>query len=76
MGVPDSHFEELESQRRELEDNILKLQESLYHWRTWEAEYDGLKDEINGLDDDATTDEFLRIGRDFGGDLVNEEEVK
>lgn len=76
MGVPDSHFEELERQRRELEDNILKLQESLYHWRTWEAEYDGLKDEINGLDDDATTDEFLRIGRDFGGDLVNEEEVK
>lgn len=76
MGVPDSHFEELERQRRELEDNILKLQESLYHWRTWEAEYDGLKDEINGLDDDATTDEFLRIGHDFGGDLVNEEEVK
>lgn len=76
MGVPDSQLEELERQRRELEDNISKLQESLYHWRTWEAEYDGLKDEINDLGSDATTDEFLRIGRDFGGDLVNEEEVK
>ena len=76
MGVPDSQLEELERQRRELEDNIWKLQESLYHWRTWEAEYDGLKDEINDLDSDATTDEFLRIGREFGGDLVNEEEVK
>ncbi len=52
MGVPDSQLEELERQRRELEDNIWKLQESLYHWRTWEAEYDGLKDEINDLDKD------------------------
>lgn len=76
MGVPDSHLDELERQRRELEGNILKLQESLYHWRTWEAEYDGLKEEIGELGDSATTEEFLRIGRDFGGGLVNEEEVK
>ena len=76
MGVPDSHLDELERQRRELESNVLKLQESLYHWRTWEAEYDGLKEEIGELGDSATTEEFLRIGRDFGGGLVNEEEVK
>ena len=76
MGVPDNNLDGLERQRRELEGNVLKLQQSLYHWRTWEAEYDGLKEEISELDDDATTDEFLRIGRDFGGDLVNEEEVK
>lgn len=76
MGVPDSHLDELERQRRELESNVLKLQESLYHWRTWEAEYDGLKEEISELGNDATTEEFLRIGRDFGGGVVNEEEVK
>lgn len=76
MGVPHNDLHELERQRRELEGNILKLQESLYHWRTWEAEYDGLKEEISELDDDASTDDFLRIGRDFGGSLVNEEEVK
>ncbi|GAB1204320.1 hypothetical protein APSETT445_002972 [Aspergillus pseudonomiae] len=67
---------DLERQRLELEGNILKLQESLYHWRTWEAEYDALKDEISELDDDATMDDFLRIGRDFGGSLVTEDEVK
>ena len=76
MGVPDSHLDELERQRRELESNVLKLQESLYQWRTWEAEYDGLKEEISELGDDATTEDFLRIGRDFGGGVANEEEVK
>ncbi|GIJ82186.1 hypothetical protein Asppvi_000691 [Aspergillus pseudoviridinutans] len=76
MGVPDSHLQDLERQRLELEGNILKLQESLYHWRTWEAEYDGLKEEISNLGDNATTSDFLRIGRNFGGSLVNEDEVK
>ncbi|KAE8149275.1 Prefoldin subunit-domain-containing protein [Aspergillus avenaceus] len=76
MGVPENNLQDLERQRLELEGNILKLQESLYHWRTWEAEYDGLKEEINELDDDATTGDFVKVGRDFGGSLVTEEEVK
>ncbi|GKZ64605.1 hypothetical protein AnigIFM50267_005673 [Aspergillus niger] len=76
MGVPNNSLHELERQRLELEGNISKLQDSLYHWRTWEAEYDGLKDELNELDDDATMDDYLRVGRDFGGSLVNEAEVK
>lgn len=76
MGVPNNSLHELERQRLELEGNISKLQDSLYHWRTWEAEYDGFKEEINELDDDATMNDYLRVGRDFGGSLVNEEEVK
>ncbi|KAF5856399.1 hypothetical protein ETB97_007449 [Aspergillus alliaceus] len=76
MGVPGGKLQDLERQRLELEDNILKLQESLYHWRIWEAEYDGFKDEVSELDVDATTDDFLRVGRDFGGSLVTEDEVE
>lgn len=76
MGVPNGDLEGLERRRLELEGNVRKLQESLYHWRTWEAEYDGLKDEISELNADATIDDFLRIGRDFGGTLVTEDEVK
>ncbi|PYI03743.1 hypothetical protein BO78DRAFT_399590 [Aspergillus sclerotiicarbonarius CBS 121057] len=76
MGVPNNSLHELERQRLELEGNISKLQDSLYHWRTWEAEYDGLREEINELGDGATIDDYLRVGRDFGGSLVNEEEVK
>ncbi|KAF9883389.1 hypothetical protein FE257_003512 [Aspergillus nanangensis] len=76
MGVPNSDLHDLERQRLELENNVHKLQESLYHWRTWEAEYDGLKDQINDLDDDVTTVDMLQAGRELDGTLVNEDEVK
>lgn len=36
----------LESRRLQLEENIAKLRKSLQHWRTWDAEYEGLKEEI------------------------------
>lgn len=74
MGVP-SNFDSLEQRRLALEDNILQLQKSLYHWRTWEAEYDGLREETSELPEDASADDFLAVGRDFGGSPVNEEEV-
>lgn len=77
MSPPATNtLDDLERQRLELEDNILKLQESLYHWRLWEAEYDGLKEELDYLNDGATKEDFLQAARDFGGKLVNEEEVK
>ncbi|CBF85334.1 hypothetical protein AN1669.2 [Aspergillus nidulans FGSC A4] len=76
MGVPDSSIEGLERQRRELESNILQLQQSLYHWRTWEAEYEGLKEGIADLGNDATTNDFLRVSRKFGGTFVNEDEFR
>lgn len=76
MGVPNHDLDALEQRRLALEENVLQLQKSLYHWRTWEAEYDGLRDEIRNLNDNATTDDFLAAGRDFGGSLVNEEEIQ
>ena len=76
MGVPNQSLEALEQRRLVLEDNILQLQKSLYHWRTWEAEYDGLRDEIRQLKADATTDDFFAVAREFGGTLVNEEEMQ
>ncbi|KAL4950425.1 Prefoldin subunit-domain-containing protein [Aspergillus filifer] len=76
MGVPSDTIEGLERQRVELESNILQMQQSLYHWRTWEAEYEGLKDDIAELDDDATTTDFVRINRNFGGTLVNDDEFR
>ncbi|KAL4784825.1 Prefoldin subunit-domain-containing protein [Aspergillus varians] len=76
MGVPDNNFEGLERQRLELESNILQLQQSLYHWREWEAEYEGLKEDISDLDDNATADDFLRTSRNFDGRLVTEAEFQ
>lgn len=76
MGLPSHNFDALEQRRLALKENILQLQKSLYHWRTWEAEYDGLRDEIKSLPDDATTDDFVAMGRDFGGALVTEKEMQ
>jgi len=43
--VKDS-FLDLERHRQLLEENIEKLRKSLRHWQMWEAEYEGLKEEI------------------------------
>ncbi|KAJ5788492.1 hypothetical protein N7457_003482 [Penicillium paradoxum] len=75
MGVPNPNLDALEEQRLALEDNILQLQKSLYHWRTWEAEYDGIREEITHLEDDASTDEFIAVAEEFGGTLVDQKEM-
>ncbi|KAJ5633685.1 hypothetical protein N7528_001527 [Penicillium herquei] len=76
MGVPAHNLDALEERRLALEGNILELQKSLYHWRTWEAEYDGLRDEIKDLPNSATTDDFLAVGSELGGSVVTEEEMQ
>ncbi|CAI7663708.1 unnamed protein product [Penicillium glandicola] len=76
MGVPNPNLDALEEQRLALEENILQLQKSLYHWRTWEAEYDGVREEINNLEDDASTDDFLAVALEFGGTLVDQKEMQ
>ncbi|KAJ5338218.1 hypothetical protein N7452_004946 [Penicillium brevicompactum] len=75
MGVPNHNLDALEEQRLALEDNILQLEKSLYHWRTWEAEYDGVREEISNLEDDASTEDFLAVATEFGGVLVDEKEM-
>lgn len=76
MGVPTHDLATLEQQRRALEHNVLELQKSLYHWRTLEADYDGIRDEVKELDENATTDDFLLVSREFGSEQVKEEDMK
>jgi unconventional prefoldin RPB5 interactor 1 len=76
MGVPNPNLDALEEQRLALEENILQLQKSLYHWRTWEAEYDGIREEISNLEDDANRDEFLVVALEYGGTLVDQKEMQ
>lgn len=75
MGEPNHNLDALEEQRLALEENILQLEKSLYHWRTWEAEYDGVREEISNLEDDTTTEDFLAVALEFGGELVDEKEM-
>jgi len=72
--VKDS-FLDLERHRQLLEDNIAKLRKSLQHWQTWEAEYEGLKEEILATKPLPERQQLLTIGRQYEGDLVTGKEI-
>lgn len=72
--IKDS-FLDLERHRRLLEENIEKLRASLRHWQMWEAEYEGLKEEILAAEPPPTHEQLQEIGRQYEGELVNQKEV-
>jgi unconventional prefoldin RPB5 interactor 1 len=74
-AVKDS-FLDLEKHRQLLEENIEKLRKSLLHWQIWEAEYEGLKEEIISVGPEPSKERLLAIGREFGGKLVTQAEVE
>lgn len=67
---------ELNIQRRRLEDNVEKLRESIQTWQTWEAEYKDLKEEVQALGDEASSSALEDVGNSFEGELLNQKEVK
>ncbi|GAB7349433.1 hypothetical protein MBLNU459_g8542t1 [Dothideomycetes sp. NU459] len=69
------NLESLELRRLQLEENITKLRKTLQHWRTWDAEYDGLKEEIAHSNDAQTASECRHISDALAGELVNEKEI-
>lgn len=73
--VKDS-FLDLERHRQLLEENIEKLRKSMLHWQIWEAEYEGLKEEILAAKSTPTREELLAIGRDYEGELVTKKELE
>ncbi|KAM5450087.1 hypothetical protein MaudCBS49596_004461 [Microsporum audouinii] len=66
----------LEQKRLELEKQISDLRTSIYHWRLWNAEYDGLKEELSSLPENSTREDILELGRKFEGSQVTEKEVR
>ena len=68
----------LEQQRLALEENLQKLRQTLKHWHVWEAEYEGLKEEIlNASTGSITTSTQLEtIANTYPGDLVDEKEIR
>ena len=49
MAVVKDSLVDLERYRLQLEDNVARLRASLRYWQTWEAEYEGMKEEISSL---------------------------
>ena len=49
MAILKDSLVDLERYRLQLEDNVARLRASLRYWQTWEAEYEGMKEEISDL---------------------------
>jgi unconventional prefoldin RPB5 interactor 1 len=58
LPVKDS-FADLERHRLRLEGNVSKLKKALKHWQTWEAEYEGLKEEILAFHGDPRPEDLV-----------------
>lgn len=74
QNVRDS-FLDIERHRQLLEENIERLRKSLRHWQTWEAEYDGLKEEILAAHPTPNRQQLVTLAHEYEGDLVNKKEV-
>ena len=66
---------ELEQQRLALEASLDKLRQSLKHWQAWDAEYEGLKEELASTGVASHGNDLTKLAKNFGGDLVNEKEI-
>ncbi len=73
---PKDSFLDLERHRQLLEENIEKLRKSLRHWQLWEAEYEGLKEEILAAKPTPNQEQLSAICRDYEGELVTRKEVQ
>ena len=69
-------LQRVESLRLKLEDNVQRLQRTLQQWRTWEAEYDALREEVNALPENATSEDVRRMASDFGGEVVKHNDIE
>ncbi|EFQ99690.1 hypothetical protein MGYG_02703 [Nannizzia gypsea CBS 118893] len=76
MAGSNESLMSLEQKRLELEKQITDLRTSIYHWKLWNAEYDGLKEEILSLPEDSSREHILEVGRTFEGSEVTEKEVR
>lgn len=62
-------------QRRRTEENIEKLRKSIRIWQTWEAEYEGLREELHSVGSDAPGSALEDVGKQFHAELLNQKEI-
>ena len=55
----EPNLADVEALRRNLEDRVTKLRQSLQTWRTWEAEYEGLKEELQVVEGQPSSDDLV-----------------
>ncbi|KAI4605795.1 hypothetical protein J4E83_010458 [Alternaria metachromatica] len=70
-----SALEEIERRRVQLQQNVDKLRKALSHWTTWEAEYEALKEEIQGASDPSPS-QIREMAHDLDLTLLDHKEVE
>ncbi|PTB40500.1 uncharacterized protein TrAFT101_005682 [Trichoderma asperellum] len=75
MSDARDSFADLEKHRLRLEDNVNQLQKALQHWQTWDAEYEGLKEEVEAVTAADEAKELQRIHGGFDGELLSRTEI-
>lgn len=54
-------LDRVEAQRLSLEENIAKLRKALQHWRTWDAEYEGVKEDLLAFEGPASDEQLVSM---------------
>lgn len=76
MAAPvKDHFLDLERHRRQLEENVSRLQTALQHWQLCDAEYEELKEAIEASPESIGTKELQQIREGFKGEVISDSEV-
>ncbi|KAL8816899.1 MAG: hypothetical protein Q9191_008247, partial [Dirinaria sp. TL-2023a] len=76
MAAAGADFGDLERNRLLLEGNVARLRKSLQYWQTWEAEYEGMKEEILALGEDCAEEGLAHVANEFDGELLNQKDVQ
>ncbi|KAG6119497.1 hypothetical protein E4U13_007552 [Claviceps humidiphila] len=75
MSAATNSFIALEKHRMQLEENVEQLKKALQHWRTWDAEYEALKEEVEAIPDPCKPDDLCKIRAEFDGELLIAREI-
>ncbi|KAJ4393855.1 hypothetical protein N0V93_003070 [Gnomoniopsis smithogilvyi] len=69
------HFIDLERHRRQLEENVARLQTALQHWRLCDAEYEELKEAVESEPEILGPKQLQQIRAGFKGEVLTDSEV-
>jgi hypothetical protein len=56
----------------ELEASLAKMRQTLRYWQTWEAEYEGFKEELEIEDPEPSAQRMVEIASEFGSSIIDD----
>jgi unconventional prefoldin RPB5 interactor 1 len=56
----------------QLEGKLNKLRQTLRYWQTWEAEYEGFKEELEAEVPEPSAHRMVQIADEFGSSIIDE----